>query len=90
MGILIRKALARLVRFKSTVAPAKAGAYLVCRFKPNGVMDPSLCWGDVIFEPNSQDLNKIRKHLPRQLPRLNPIMRRQRIDHQPLKPHRRL
>ena len=28
------------------VAPAKAGAYLACRFKRRDVMGPSLRWGD--------------------------------------------
>ena len=31
---------------KSNVAPAEAGAYLVCRFKRRGLMGRSLRWGD--------------------------------------------
>ena len=38
-----------ILKIQNVVAPAKAGAYLACRFKLRDAMGPSLRWGDGVF-----------------------------------------
>jgi hypothetical protein len=41
--------IAQTALYQNFVAPAKAGAYLACRFRLKDVMGPSLRWGDGSF-----------------------------------------
>jgi hypothetical protein len=38
-----------ILKIQNSVAPAKAGAYLACRFTQRDAMGPSLRWGDDVM-----------------------------------------